>query len=413
MTASGTTLKHRISSKLHSQESTDLMQRSSVATLMVCLFGLSTLHGAEELPGLAKEKPSEGFSVQTEQGWMVAYEMAIPGTEVKFRMVPVPGGEYVMGSPTTEPHRKDDEGPQRKVVVAPFWMAECEVTWAEFRQFMELYRVLKELQANRIRTVTDANRIDAVTAPTPLYMPDFTFEFGDDPKLPAVSMTQYSAKQYTKWLSGISGQQFRLPTEADWEYACRAGSTTSYSFGDDPAILAQYGWFETNTEKKGSQLVRQKKPNAWGLYDMHGNAAEWVIDGYANYMPQEATVNAAKDWARTDKPDPRVVRGGSWEFPAADCRSAARLGSDDEAWKYQDPNLPLSPWWYTDDPARGVGFRLLRPLQALPRMEIEDFWKIDAEDIQYDVDDRLNEGRGVLGLVDRDLPQAILDLQKK
>jgi formylglycine-generating enzyme required for sulfatase activity len=226
-------------------------------------------------------------------------------------------------------------------------------------------------------------------------------------------MTQYSAKQYTKWLSAISGQQFRLPTEAEWEYACRAGSTTAYSFGDDPAMLAEYGWFESNTEKKGSRLVRQKKPNAWGLYDMHGNAAEWVIDGYANYMPQDVVVNAAKDWARTDKPDPRVVRGGSWEFPAADCRSSARLASDDEAWKYQDPNLPLSPWWYTDDPARGVGFRLLRPLQPLPRMEIEDFWKIDAEDIQYDVDDRLNEGRGVLGLVDKDLPQAILDLKKK
>ena len=94
MTASGITLKHRTSSKLHSQESTDLMQRSSVATLMLCLFGLSTLHGAEDLPGLVKEKPSEGFSVQTEQGWMVAYEMAIPGTEVKFRMVPVSATTY-------------------------------------------------------------------------------------------------------------------------------------------------------------------------------------------------------------------------------------------------------------------------------------------------------------------------------
>jgi formylglycine-generating enzyme required for sulfatase activity len=111
------------------------MQRSSVTALLVCLFGLSTLqlcalHAAEEPPGLVKEKPAEGFSVQTEQGWMVAYEMAIPGTDVKFRMVPVPGGEYLMGSPATEPHRKDDEGPQRKVVVAPFWMGECEVTWA-------------------------------------------------------------------------------------------------------------------------------------------------------------------------------------------------------------------------------------------------------------------------------------------
>jgi formylglycine-generating enzyme required for sulfatase activity len=126
------------------------MQRSSITALSLCLIGLSTLNGAEELPGLVKEKPADGFTVQTEQGWMVAYEMAIPGTDVKFRMVPIPGGEYVMGSPATEPHRKDDEGPQRKVRVAPFWMGECEVTWAEYRQFMELYRALKELQANRI-----------------------------------------------------------------------------------------------------------------------------------------------------------------------------------------------------------------------------------------------------------------------
>ena len=107
-----------------------------------------------------------------------------------------------------------------------------------------------------------------------------------------------------------------------------------------------------------------------------------------------------------------MVRGGSWAFPAAECRSASRLGSDDEAWKEYDPNLPRSPWWYTTDPARGVGFRLLRALKPLPRNEIEDFWKIDAEDIQYDVGDRLSEGRGVSGLADKDLPQAILDLQK-
>ncbi len=107
-----------------------------------------------------------------------------------------------------------------------------------------------------------------------------------------------------------------------------------------------------------------------------------------------------------------MVRGGSWELTAEQSRSAARLGSDDERWKEYDPNLPRSPWWFTTDPARGVGFRLLRPARAISREAIEEFWKIDCDDIRYDVEDRLNEGRGVLGLVDRELPQAILDLQK-
>jgi formylglycine-generating enzyme required for sulfatase activity len=367
---------------------------------------------ADETPGLVKVKPADGHSVQTEQGWMVPYENTIPGTDVKYRMIPIPGGEYVMGSPETEPGRNADEGPQRKVVVEPFWMGECEVTWSEYKLFMELYRSLKEFESLRIRKLTDENQIDAITAPTPLYEPDFTFEFGDNPQQPAVSMTQYSAKQYTKWLSAISSQQFRLPTEAEWEYACRAGSSTAFSFGDDASKLDEFAWFSENTNEEGTRVVRQKKPNAFGLYDMHGNVAEWVIDGYADYKSKDGFLNAATDWVRTDKPDPRVVRGGSWEFPASQCRSASRLGSNDEAWKEFDPNLPRSPWWYTTDPARGVGFRLLRALKPLPREEIEEFWKIDAEDIQYDVGDRLSEGRGVRGLADKDLPQAILDLKK-
>lgn len=362
-------------------------------------------------PGVAAEKPAAGPAVEFEGRWLVPYETKIPGTDVTFRMIPVPGGEYQMGSADSESGRGSDEGPVRRVRVAPFWMGECEVTWAEYKLFMQLYRHLKEFQARGVRKVTDANRIDAVTAPTPLYEPDFTFEYGDDPLQPAVSMTQYSARQYTKWLSAISGQQYRLPTEAEWEYACRGGTTTAWSFGSDVSALGEYAWFAGNSEGTGTKLVRQKKPNPFGLYDMHGNAAEWVIDAHGSY-PQRDLVDAASDWVRSVKPDPRVVRGGSWELTAEQSRSAARLGSNDERWKEYDPNLPRSPWWFTTDPARGVGFRLLRPAKAISREAIEEFWKIDCEDIQYDVDDRLNEGRGVLGIVDRELPQAILDLQK-
>ncbi len=387
------------------------MHRSCI-TVLICLVLDPGFTRADDLPGIAKVKPADGFFVGTEQGWMVPYDVTIPGTEVMFRMLPVPGGEFVMGSGDAEAGRKDDEGPTRKVMVEPYWMAECEVKWEEYKLFMQLYRSLKEFEELRIRTVTDENKIDAITTPTPLYEPDFTFEYGEDPKQPAVSMTQYAAKQYTKWLTAITGQQFRLPTEAEWEYACRAGSTTAYSFGDDPAQLDDYGWFADNSNAEGTKVVRQKKPNAWGLYDIHGNAAEWCIDGYGPYAASDTPVDAAADWVRTDKPDPRVVRGGSWGFPATDCRSSARLGSNDLEWKAYDPNRPRSPWWYTTDPARGVGFRLIRALKPLSREKIEEFWKIDSEDIEFDVDDRISGGRGVLGLADKDLPQAILDLRK-
>lgn len=383
------------------------------SSLLLCvLLMLSGSVIADDSPGIVSEKPNDGPAVETDQGWMIPYETVIPGTNVTFRMIPIPGGEYLMGSAATEAGRNDDEGPQRKVTVAPFWMGECEVTWAEYKLYMDLYRSLKEFESLRLRKVTEENQIDAVTAPTPLYEPDFTFEFGDDPQQPAVSMTQFAAKQYTKWLTAITSQQYRLPTEAEWEYACRAGSTTAFSFGDAASQLDEFAWFAENTNEEGTHVVRQKKPNAWGLYDIHGNVAEWVIDGYADYEAADKPINAAADWVRTDQPDPRVVRGGSWEFPAEQCRSASRLGSDDKAWKKFDPNRPRSPWWYTTDPARGVGFRLLRALKPVSREEIADFWEIDAEDIEYDVNDRLNEGRGVSGLVDKDLPQAILDLKK-
>ena len=387
------------------------MLRCRIAVL-VCLLLDADFNSADDLPGIATEKPAAGFSVESAQGWLVPYDITIPGTEIMFRMMPMPGGEFMMGSSDAEAGRKDDEGPQRKVIIEPYWMAECEVKWEEYKLFMQLYRSLKEFEERRIRIVTDENRIDAITAPTPLYEPDFTFEFGEDPKQPAVSMTQYAAKQYTKWLTAITGQQFRLPTEADWEHACRAGSSTAFSFGDDAPKLDEYGWFKDNTNGEGTKPVRQKKPNTWGLYDIHGNAAEWCIDGYGPYTASDKPVDAAADWVRTDKPDPRVVRGGSWEFPAAECRSAARLGSNDLEWKAYDPNRPRSPWWYTTDPARGVGFRLVRALKPLSREKIEEFWKIDSEDIEFDVEDRISGGRGVFGLVDKDLPQAILDLQK-
>ena len=318
-----------------------------------------------------------------------------------------------MGSPVDSEYLKADEAPQIEISVAPMWVGKFEITWAEYKEFMALYKVFKKLNAAKLREVTPENLVDAVTAPTPLFEPSFTFEYGEDPQQPAVTITQYSAKQYTKWLSKLTGNQYRLPTEAEWEYACRAGTTTPWSWGENSDEIDEYACFFDNSSE-GPAKVGQRKPNAFGLYDMHGNAAEWTIDyyskdGYVAYGDQKLDAIAAGKFGGA--PYPRVIRGGSWEMEPADLRSASRLASDDEEWKSEDPNLPLSPWWYTSDPARGVGFRIVRSYQPLDQEIISKFWEIDAEDIQLDVQSRIDEGRGANGIVDPSLPKIFKELK--
>ncbi len=375
---------------------------SFLAALLICAAGFC------EEPGVVTEKPSTGRFVEWEGKYLVPYSVTIPGTEVTFEMVPVPGGKFLMGSPKDEADRSEDEGPQVEVEVDPFWIARTEVTWAEYKAFMRLYRIFKDMHASEIRIVDDSNRADAITVPTPLYEPDHTFKHGEDPRQPAVTMTQYSAKQYTKWLSGMLGQQFRLPTEADWEYACRAGSKSAYHFGDDPQLLSEYACYDENA-KDGPALVGSFKPNPWGLHDMHGNVWEWVIDGYTEDGYENIKGGgkslAVVQWS--EKVYPRTVRGGGWQDSADRLRSAARMGSEDEDWKSEDPNVPLSPWWYTTDPTREIGFRIVRSVRPLKGDLLKKFWEIDNEDLQFEVDVRLNEGRGVMGLPVPDLADEL------
>lgn len=394
----------------------NVLSRMIVATAAVGLAAeIAAPVAAADIPGLVREKPASGRFVETDRGYMVPYTVTIPGSDVTFEMLPIPGGTFWMGSPDSDPHGQPSERPPIRVTVEPFWMAKTEVTWAEYKQFMALYQVFKKFVSAQVRLVTEENRLDAITAPTELYEPSFTFEYGDDPRQAAVTMTQLAAKHYSQWLSAVTGQQFRLPCEAEWEYACRAGSTTAYCFGDDPAQLGDYAWYRDNCEEGGQRPVGLKKPNAWGLHDMHGNVAEWVLDKYSDEgfgrLAGRENLMALETILWPDELWPRMVKGGSWESDAAGCRSAAKFGSDDPEWKSNDPNLPKSPWWYTDDPARGVGFRLVRPLREVPPEEMRKFWAIDCEEMQSDVDYRLQEGRGVLGIVDRDLPQAIQALK--
>ena len=305
---------------------------------------------------------------------MKQYTNAIPGTGVNYVMVPIPGGDFVMGSPDSEKGRKPDEGPQHKVKVAPFWMGQCEITWNEY----ELFMYPDEERRTRATIPTDAagdKLADVVTHPSKPYV-EMSFGMGKD-GYPAISMTQHAANKYCQWLSAKTGHFYRLPTEAEWEYACRAGTTTAYFFGDDPSKLGDYGWFEQNSDFK-YQKVGKKKPNPWGLYDMCGNVVEWVLDQYdpAYYRQCGSNGGIAEPWNKASKPYPHSVRGGSWDDEATMCRSAARLGSD-RSWKMQDPQLPKSIWYFSD--AQFVGFRIVRPLKVPPPEVMQKYWSSGVE----------------------------------
>jgi formylglycine-generating enzyme required for sulfatase activity len=419
----------------------------AAVTLAACTMQVATTiaqpAAPTATPGLVAPQPTSGRFVPTERGFMIAYTETIPGTSVKFEMVPVPGGEFLLGSPAGEKGRGADEGPQVRVRVAPFWIGKCEVTWAEYQAYMAMYDVFKKLQRLAVAPVPEADRarardawrlieshawdgnlkdewnVDAVTTATPLYDASFTYSAGEKPNQPAVTMTQFAARQYTKWLSGILGRDFRLPTEAEWEYAARAGTTTAYSFGDDASKLPDHAWFDENGDYQ-THPVGTKQPNPWGLYDMHGNVAEWTLDEYqadayatlAKGPLHSGSVDAAQAVRWPSKLYPRTIRGGSWLDAAALCRSAARQKSEEDEWKLSDPNLPLSPWWYTEEVATGVGMRIIRPLEPLPVEEKRQVWEPDVEGVRQDVRDRLKEGRGVLGVADPSLPAAIEAVKK-
>jgi formylglycine-generating enzyme required for sulfatase activity len=283
------------------------------------------------------------------------YSELVPGSKVRFDMVPIPGGTYLMGSPPSEKGRKDDEGPQHPVTLKPFWMGKCEVTWDEFDLFWRAHPGQKE-----DKEPENPRNADAVTRPTPPYA-DETFERGREGH-PVICITQHAAMQYCRWLSVKTGKVYRLPTEAEWEWAARAGTKTAYFFGDDPARLGEYAWFADNSDEN-PHPVGQKKPNPWGLYDICGNVTEWCLDHYkpdyyASFPLDQPTLQPVL--IPTEKRFPHVVRGGSWADDAAGCRSAARRGSE-KKWIRLDPQRPKSIWWLTS--AEFVGFRVVRPVE--------------------------------------------------
>jgi formylglycine-generating enzyme required for sulfatase activity len=317
---------------------------------------------------------SASRSAQAAAAAFAPYTEAIPDTKVSFDMVPVAAGEYTMGSPANEAGRDAEEGPQAKVKVGAFWMGKAEVTWDEY----DLFAFAKR---RRLPPGEKPSAADAVSKPTPPYA-DETWGFGKGNQ-PALGMMWHAAAEYCRWLSAKTGKTYRLPTEAEWEYAARAGTTTPWSSGASADSLDAVAWFAKNSEEK-PHPVATKKPNAWGLFDMHGNVAEWVVD---QYDPKRYATLAAGPQpilspvlAPAEARYSHVVRGGSYEDAPEKLRSAARRHSIHQ-WSKRDPQLPQSIWWHTD--AIFVGFRVVRPVEETPALK--DFAsKITRESSDYD-----------------------------
>ncbi|MGW8123914.1 formylglycine-generating enzyme family protein [Roseivirga echinicomitans] len=294
---------------------------------------------------------------QLVQNQFSKYEQKIAGAELVIPMVPITGGQFKLGSPANEVGRNEDEGPVHQVELGDFWMSSHEITWDLFELF--LYREFDQELSEGTREVDI--QIDAVSGAT---MPYVNF---NKPGYPLINVTQYAAATFCKWLSAKTGHFYRLPTEAEWEYAARTNSEKAFPF--DSNAIDDFAWYKGNS---GESLQKGglKKPNAWGLYDMYGNASEWVLDSYsADYYKE---IEGAKNPVLiTDQLYPRVVKGGSYKDEINKLRPAARDFSD-KSWKKRDPQIPKSLWWLTD--ATHVGFRIVRPKITPPKSEWEKYW---------------------------------------
>ncbi|MEX2594305.1 MAG: SUMF1/EgtB/PvdO family nonheme iron enzyme [Anditalea sp.] len=291
------------------------------------------------------------------------YRQKIPNTSLSFDMAPIPSGEFMMGSSAQNQGTQPDESPRHKVVLDAFWMGTQEISWDIFELFLD-----KHHEAAISEKPLPAE-VDGLTRPSTPYL-DMTFGMGKENK-PAVAMTQYGAIQFCKWLYTKTDIFYRLPTEAEWEYAARAGENTTYFFGDNPDELDQYAWYAKNSSDVTHE-IGQKKPNPWGLYDILGNVMEWTYD---KYLPQYQVTDPEKPIenpvVKAEDLYPRVLRGGHYKSGAEDLRSARRFAST-PVWKQLDPQIPKSRWWFPEAPF--LGLRVVRPQVSPPVEEIMAYY---------------------------------------
>ena len=236
-------------------------------------------------------------------------------------MVLVHGGIFLMGSPEDEVDRYDDEGPQHEVRVASFFMAKYPITQAQWRQVAQLERVNRDLDPDPARFKGD-NR-------------------------PVEQVSWREAVEFCDRLSRLTGREYRLPSEAEWEYACRAGTTTAFHVGetlttdlanyrgvDDESMgwKGNYGQGPKGIYRKETTEVGSFPPNAFGLYDMHGNVWEWCQDhwhdNYSEDPPRDGSAWLFPEERKSEDEHRRVVRGGSWPYDPRFCRSAYRYLPD-------------------------------------------------------------------------------------
>jgi formylglycine-generating enzyme required for sulfatase activity len=213
-------------------------------------------------------------------------------TEARANMdfVYITPGQFLMGSPEQEANRYDDEEQHHVSIPHGFWIGKYEVTFDQYQIFSQLTKY-----------------------------PDAYDNGWGRGQRPAINVNWFEAEAFAKWLSNETGHKYRLPTEAEWEYAAKAGTTTAYSFGDNPEELAAYAWNGAQGERQ-THPVGLKKPNPWGLYDIHGNVWEWTSSEYAEKYDGKELVAGAFD----TKAKRAVARGGSWYFYPKSLRSADR-----------------------------------------------------------------------------------------
>jgi len=279
------------------------------------------------------------------------------GRKLTFDLVLIPGGQFQMGSSANEEMRKDDEGPQHTVKLDPFYLCTTETTLALFstyyketatakREFVAISAKQKELEQAK------QDEFDGVTGPTPVYG---DIALGHTENFPAMAMSWRNAVLFCKWVSKRTGKTYRLPTEAEWEYACRAGSNQSFGNTSDPKLVTKMAWYVDNSDGILHE-IGTKRANAYGLYDMMGNVREWVYDFYSptGYKGRSLTVPVSNPTG-PKQGKVHVARGGDHSSPLDEMRCSSRTFQE-RWWQSGDPQLPKSVWWLpTMD---FIGFRM-------------------------------------------------------
>jgi sulfatase modifying factor 1 len=328
-------------------------------------------HGSNKTFGSVSSAAKEIYMEPYKVTDLKSFTEQIPNSSVSFRMVAIPGGTFKMGSPIGEPFRREDEGPVKEVQISPFFMAEVEVTWDEYLAFYAQTAAEGRMTEKEGLRTKVASEVDAISGATPPYgQPDQGWGMG---QRPAISFSYHAAETYCKWLSLKTGKTYRLPTEAEWEYACKGGTTTPYFFPGDPgkfektglkarlskndtAVINTFIIYKANSLSK-TQTPDKVKPNPFGLKNMLGNVAEFCSDWYQADILSQYPEELITDPKGPETGTEHVIRGGSFLDMAGKLRSSARDSTKTDYWLKTDPQIPKSIWWYSD--CFNVGFRVV------------------------------------------------------